>query len=128
MKVDSSTQCLLFKNIIVVEITCFIHGTSTGVNTYWALAFDDCVLVSFTKLCSTWSLIKLLENQQYLIAHGNSQKRVIIVILALSLVIHVVCLSPYKKRSKVYFSILHVYFFLLVKRSKRVIIIRCTQS
>ncbi|KAL4197004.1 hypothetical protein AMTRI_Chr04g249060 [Amborella trichopoda] len=113
MKADSSAQCLLFKNIIAVEITYFIYGMLTGVNSYWALSFDDCVIVSFIKLCSTWtsvgrghfhlqdctifepttsnfkSLIKLLENQQYLIAYGNSEKHLMIAMLALSLVIHV---------------------------------------
>ncbi|KAL4179313.1 hypothetical protein AMTRI_Chr13g86680 [Amborella trichopoda] len=120
MKADSSAQCLLFKNIIVVKITCVIYGMLTGVNSYWTHAFDDCVnscwALAFDDCVGRWhfrlqdctildsttsnfkSLFKLLENQQYMTAHGNSEKCVIIVILALSLVIHV------------------VYSFLLIKK------------
>ncbi|KAL4187493.1 hypothetical protein AMTRI_Chr09g39300 [Amborella trichopoda] len=110
MKTDSSAQCLLFKNIIAVKITCFIYGMLPGVNSYWALAFEDCVIVGrwhfhrqdCTILEPTTfnfeSLIKLLDNQQHLIAHRNSEKRVIIVILALSLVIHVLHFFPLIKK------------------------------
>ncbi|KAL4181430.1 hypothetical protein AMTRI_Chr12g237190 [Amborella trichopoda] len=63
----------------------------------WHFHLQDYIILEPTT-SNFESRIKLLENQRYLTVHGNSEERVIIVILALSLVIHI------------------VYFFLLIKK------------